>query len=360
MSVRPGTILSEGRDARYKANTTNPRAPVAMGSALDGNEQAETDEIGSRSSVKGRAYMRELAEKAATALEGDFTSPVSPPNQSHGRPIRKHHDPEAIQPHQNYYPVPSHRAADSAASLAPIARSLMVRTELEYYFGIENLCHDIFLRRNMDSEGFVCLDVIARFKQIKTLTSDLKVLERACDSSDSLEIRRDELGMRKVRRREGWEQWVLPKKERIVTAQLEIPSSKRGTLAKLEAASTKTAPTFRKSRGRPDRRSSISLATPSNDRKPVMDVANKAWWKTTEKADPECNDYLAPQSILHDLKLDQPSGPSSEGGIMHSYIGARSNRPRAAKKKDVDSIIQQELMPSFNGDTSSDTTPNPR
>ncbi|CAI7890830.1 unnamed protein product, partial [Closterium sp. NIES-54] len=39
--------------------------------------------------------------------------------------------------------------------------------QIEYYFSIENLCRDLFLRSKMDSEGFIHVDVIAAFNRVR-------------------------------------------------------------------------------------------------------------------------------------------------------------------------------------------------
>ncbi|OCK78937.1 hypothetical protein K432DRAFT_279072, partial [Lepidopterella palustris CBS 459.81] len=44
----------------------------------------------------------------------------------------------------------------------------------EYYFSVDNLCKDMFLRKRMDSKGFVLLSVIAEFNRIKQLTPDIE------------------------------------------------------------------------------------------------------------------------------------------------------------------------------------------
>ena len=36
-----------------------------------------------------------------------------------------------------------------------------MRTQVEYYFGVENLCRDTFLRSKMNEEGWIPLPVIA-------------------------------------------------------------------------------------------------------------------------------------------------------------------------------------------------------
>ena len=103
----------------------------------------------------------------------------------------------------------------------------MVMTQIEYYFSIDNLCKDLFLRKNMDSQGFVPLNVIAQFKRIKTLTDEtmsMETLRFVCQQVKSVEYVQGENGEDKLRRRTGWEDFVLEKNERFLDARTDGPS----------------------------------------------------------------------------------------------------------------------------------------
>jgi hypothetical protein len=43
----------------------------------------------------------------------------------------------------------------------------------EYYFSVENLCKDLYLRSKMDEEGYVLISEIASFNRIRFLTGDV-------------------------------------------------------------------------------------------------------------------------------------------------------------------------------------------
>lgn len=47
---------------------------------------------------------------------------------------------------------------------------------------------DFFLRRKMDSEGYLPVALIATFHRIKTLTNDITLLINAISASDKLEL----------------------------------------------------------------------------------------------------------------------------------------------------------------------------
>jgi la-related protein 1 len=75
----------------------------------------------------------------------------------------------------------------------------------------------------MDSQGFVSLDFIAAFNRIKQLTTDVELLKLVCQQSSHVQYRTGEDGKDRLRRREGWEQWVLNMAERDESAQNEGP-----------------------------------------------------------------------------------------------------------------------------------------
>jgi la-related protein 1 len=100
----------------------------------------------------------------------------------------------------------------------------MVVMQLEYYLSIDNLCKDVYLRKHMDSKGFVFLSFIAAFKRIQSLTQDYELLKAACMQSDIIESVRGDDGHERLRRKEGWEKWVLAIEERDEAARHEGPS----------------------------------------------------------------------------------------------------------------------------------------
>jgi la-related protein 1 len=95
----------------------------------------------------------------------------------------------------------------------------MVTMQLEYYFSIDNLCKDVFLRKHMDSQGFVFLAFIAKFRRIQSLTSEFDLLRFACQESEVIDIVTGDDGIDRIRRQDGWEKWVLAMEERDETAK---------------------------------------------------------------------------------------------------------------------------------------------
>lgn len=93
----------------------------------------------------------------------------------------------------------------------------------EYYFSVDNLCKDLFLRKHMDSQGFVVLNFIAGFKRIKTLTEDFELLRHVARQIGNVDYQVGEDGIDRLRPKERWEQWVFPMDQRDPSAQNEGP-----------------------------------------------------------------------------------------------------------------------------------------
>lgn len=99
----------------------------------------------------------------------------------------------------------------------------MVSMQMEYYFSVDNLCKDLYLRRHMDSQGFVFLSVLAKFNRIRQLTQDLELVRYVCLHSPQIEFRIGSDGYDRLRKREGWQQWILAMEERDPSAQNDGP-----------------------------------------------------------------------------------------------------------------------------------------
>ncbi|KAI5055628.1 hypothetical protein GOP47_0029149 [Adiantum capillus-veneris] len=83
-------------------------------------------------------------------------------------------------------------------------RSMLVK-QIEYYFSIENLCRDIFLRSKMDEQGFIPVSVIANFNRVKMLTPNPGLILDALRNSAVVEVQGE-----KLRKRDDWAKWLLP------------------------------------------------------------------------------------------------------------------------------------------------------
>ncbi|RDA92295.1 hypothetical protein CP533_3276 [Ophiocordyceps camponoti-saundersi (nom. inval.)] len=100
----------------------------------------------------------------------------------------------------------------------------LLKHQIEYYLSIENLCKDMYLRRRMDSQGFVHLHFVAAFKRIRELTSDMNMIRAVCESSSELDFVVGEDDVERLRRRVDWQCFVLPMEERDDFARTSGPA----------------------------------------------------------------------------------------------------------------------------------------
>ncbi len=81
----------------------------------------------------------------------------------------------------------------------------------------------MFLRKHMDSQGFAFLNLVMGFNRIRQLTSDVELIRYVCRMSQVIEIQTGMDGIDRVRKAEGWQQWVLNLDERDPTVRNETP-----------------------------------------------------------------------------------------------------------------------------------------
>jgi la-related protein 1 len=79
-------------------------------------------------------------------------------------------------------------------------------SQVEYYFGMQNLAMDFFLRQQMDSEGWIDISMISSFNRVKSLTPDVALVREMMLLSSVLEVKENYV------RLAGGEakRWVLP------------------------------------------------------------------------------------------------------------------------------------------------------
>ncbi|KAI3745788.1 hypothetical protein L6452_08197 [Arctium lappa] len=83
--------------------------------------------------------------------------------------------------------------------------SVLILNQIEYYFSDANLVKDNYLRSNMDEEGWVPVTLIAGFRRVQSLTSDIQMILNSLRDSTVVEVQGET-----VRRRNEWTKWVKP------------------------------------------------------------------------------------------------------------------------------------------------------
>ncbi|KAF9240482.1 winged helix DNA-binding domain-containing protein [Melanogaster broomeanus] len=86
--------------------------------------------------------------------------------------------------------------------------------QLEYYLSPQNLAQDFFLRqRQMDNEGWILIALLASFKRVQQLTTDMDLVRDVLSMSSLAEVWGDWVRMAG----RLWEPFVLPNAPKSVT-----------------------------------------------------------------------------------------------------------------------------------------------
>ncbi|RKP25896.1 hypothetical protein SYNPS1DRAFT_28386, partial [Syncephalis pseudoplumigaleata] len=150
-------------------------------------------------------------------------------------------------------------AADPASADADTIKHYL-RAQIEYYFSIENLCRDIYLRSHMDDEGYVAIDVLAAFNRIKNLAQPTSMILESLSSSECVEVKGQ-----LIRKRDDWKTWLLPEKMKIATPITSTAAS--------PAQPTATATEHSQTTVQPSSENDSSTVEPSSSK-----TENEAGW----------------------------------------------------------------------------------
>ncbi|KAK4158188.1 hypothetical protein C8A00DRAFT_28897 [Chaetomidium leptoderma] len=101
----------------------------------------------------------------------------------------------------------------------------ILRSQVEYYLSVENLCKDYYLRQHMDGQGFVHLSFIAGFKRVKAVTDDPELFRLACSFSEQIDFGVGDDGIERLRIRDKWQLFVLPASERAEPHRNDGPAN---------------------------------------------------------------------------------------------------------------------------------------
>jgi len=86
-----------------------------------------------------------------------------------------------------------------------------VKVQVEYYFSVQNLVKDMFLRAKMDENGWIPIGVIAAFNRVRALAPNPSMIAAALEGSALVEVSQNQ---ESIRVRDSWQSWVLPEDRR--------------------------------------------------------------------------------------------------------------------------------------------------
>ncbi|KAF9582670.1 La ribonucleoprotein domain member 1B [Lunasporangiospora selenospora] len=208
---------SKSHDAQTRRRSTKTSSQEHK--AVNGNETLSNQD---KVSTAGTIVAAPVTAISPVELQPSHTSHASAPATSDGEPQRSSSGPRSharagrgrggrMNNQRSNFRAPlnnvrHHYQQQPIAS--PEALKGYLLQQIEYYFSVENLCKDVYMRSQMDVEGYVHLSLIANFNRIKTLTLDQKLIRDTLKSSTVIEVTGD-----KIRKKEDWATWIFPKDE---------------------------------------------------------------------------------------------------------------------------------------------------
>lgn len=199
--------------------------------SLPGGEQPVAEHRRSTSGqVRGRgrgrgAYQNGTSHASHYSVPQNFNPVSYDPNRSYHNPSYPQMRPAQMRNFNMVYPGyesfamnMQHMNGLPPLIMDPLMARQLVLQQCEYYFSVENLCKDVYLRKHMDDEGFVNLPVLAAFNRVRSITLDYAVVREVCIASQHIEVRSQPGQCDKIRAAQGWEQWVLPADQRLADA----------------------------------------------------------------------------------------------------------------------------------------------
>jgi len=167
---------------------------------------------------QGQMYMPSTSRGGRGARGGNNYHRMSLPNGgTRLPPVQTHYAP------YDYQMPLSAVAYPQTPYMDPVLAGVMMR-QIEYYFSVENLCKDVFLRRHMDGQGYVPLLFITAFKRMREIGLDISIVRAVCEASEVIDYIIEPDGTERLRRRDGWQIWVLPTQERDELARTDGPA----------------------------------------------------------------------------------------------------------------------------------------
>ena len=167
----------------------------------------------------GRGTARSQPQQPAVAYPTQSRMPTA-----NGTPVAPH--PQQGYPYDGVYTM------SPAVPGMPYATSTFVepmliegiRSQVEYWFSVDNLVKDHWLRRQMDSQGFVLLSTIASFRRMQAISKDIIIIRSALAESPFLDVVVGDDGLDRVRAKGHWVSWVLPASEREESCRNDGPT----------------------------------------------------------------------------------------------------------------------------------------
>jgi len=165
-----------------------------------------------KAKAKGKSEPGEGEEKGKARGKGKKGAPPPPPSQPppYGYPGYPGYSPYGYPGMPPVHPAYAAAMQQAAQAHAKAAGSMLeslsaavnpgkakplddegkanLRIQIEFYFSVDNLCKDIFLRSYMNPQGWTPIELISQFPKVKKYKVNAAIIEDALKNSDVLEV----------------------------------------------------------------------------------------------------------------------------------------------------------------------------
>ncbi|KAG7192809.1 uncharacterized protein KQ657_001264 [Scheffersomyces spartinae] len=174
-------------------------------------------------STRGMEEVNEMTlDDTLSSMSSPFHDPYYPtlvfqiyPQPTHDMNMISSYQYLPMSPLHHHVPLqPYFEAGMKQHNTAAPTRRETIKKQLKYYFSIENLCKDIYLRQQFNHKtGGIKIDTLLNFNKIKCIIGNdkrllISIIRDQC--SEFLELI-DDVGDQEVRIY-NWQPWVLPKR----------------------------------------------------------------------------------------------------------------------------------------------------
>ncbi|XP_071929997.1 la-related protein 1A-like [Coffea arabica] len=204
-SPRPGTKAYDAKSLKRRPELQDQN----FQSTPRQNQQpvASKENVQSQQPMGPRPFMRPPFFPPPGFIDGPgFPGPAGPIYY-----IRPAPPGSARMPYPPFFPLHPLSPGPPMVPSATVSLRGSIVKQIEYYFSDENLQNDHYLLSLMDDHGWVPISIIADFKRVKKMSTDISFILDALQASTTIEIQGD-----KVRRRDEWSKWINHKLSPLV------------------------------------------------------------------------------------------------------------------------------------------------
>lgn len=215
----------------------------------------------------------------------------------------------------------------------PIDEEMLKKTllkQIEYYFSVENLCKDIFLRRQMDEEGWIPLSVIFNFNRVRALTTNYSLVSKVVQFSEIIEYHQDS-----VRKKGDWKTWILPKTEsssKIENKEGQASSTKTNVIQNTSFQSKIQPSTKSSLNGNTSHQSSVENKKENVERQ-LPKTNHQSDWVDKVKQPPKIIQKVEQKNLRPSTNGSVSSGTKKESENQGEWITAIRNKRKSGKNK---------------------------